>query len=53
MSRLYSRLGKLQKELLAAKTEEERERIEDEIADLEDDIDQEESDKYNGRDYDD
>ena len=48
MSRSYSRLAKLQRELVSAKTEEERERIEDEIADLELEMEQEESDKYSG-----
>ncbi len=52
MSRLYSRLAKLQKELIDAKTPEEKERIEDEIFDLEFEIEEEESDKYSsGDDY--
>ena len=51
MSRLYSKLAKLQRELMSAKTEDEREIIEDEIADLEDEIEREESDQYG--DYDD
>jgi hypothetical protein len=46
MSRAYSRLAKLQRELMAAQTAEEREVIEDEIAELEDEIDEEESSKY-------
>lgn len=53
MSRMYSRLAQLQKELLKAKTQEEREMIEDEIADLEDEIELQESGKYDdsGNDY--
>ena len=46
MSRLYARLAKLQKELLNAKTADEREEIEDEIAEIEDQIDLENSGKY-------
>ncbi len=47
MSRLYSRLGKLQRDLMNRDlSEEDRETIEDEIADLEDEIEQEDSEKY-------
>lgn len=46
MSRMYSRLAQLQKELLKAKTQEEREDIEDQIAELEDEIELQESGKY-------
>jgi hypothetical protein len=47
MSRLYSKLAKLQRELMNAKTAEEREEIEDQIAEVEDEIELEEDDKYN------
>jgi len=52
MSRKYSRLDQLQKELIKARTQEEREVIEDEIADLEDEIELEESGKYDDSDHD-
>lgn len=46
MSRLYARLTKLQQDLTKAVTEEERETIEDEIYLLTEEINEEESAKY-------
>lgn len=46
MSRLYQKLAQLQKELMRANSPEEREEIEDQIADLELEIEEEESAKY-------
>jgi hypothetical protein len=52
MSRLYSKLAKLQRELMNAKSAEEREDIEDQIADVEMEIELEEDEKYkNDNDY--
>ena len=46
MSRLYSKLARLQQDFLKAETEEEREQIQDEIWEIEEEIEQEESGKY-------
>lgn len=43
-------MANLQRQLINAKTQEEREDIEDQIAELEDEIEQEESDKYSSYD---
>ncbi len=47
MSKLYNRLRQLSKELESVKTDEEREEIEDEIANIEFEIEEEENAKYN------
>ena len=50
MSKLYAKLGQLQRELVKSSlTSEEREEIEDMIAELEDEIEIEESGKYSDR----
>jgi hypothetical protein len=50
MSKLYQKLVKLEQELVAAKTPEEKEAIEEEIWELQDEINREESDKYGSHD---
>lgn len=53
MSRLYSKLGQLQRELLKPNlTEDERQEIEDEIEEIEYQLELEESNKYDDSDED-
>jgi hypothetical protein len=46
MNKLYQKLAKLEQELVAAKTQDEKDAIEDEIWEVQDEIDQLENDKY-------